>query len=393
MQQSAEHRITRIIFAGSFLISTVILVVLSLKTPIRSNIAASYMLGIMLVAGTMIIGALTGRYRRFLGFFLLISVLNIILVPAEAYIRSKGFRYESGIQFGYPRPYQFSPFEPDEKLFWKFAPSQPGINSYGFRGPEVRSPKPPGTYRIVFVGNSCTYQGFPHIIELILRDRDPKIECLNFATPGYTSYQGKVIVKSYIDELEPDLLVVSFGWNDRWLAYGSIDEEKTIIVSHSRLAEALKTIYSNWRTLQFFRKTLAPLLGRIEPLDTSRVPIDYFYRNLREIGGECEKRGIPVIFATEPSSHPSLGVPDFIIKSKYAASKESSLALFNDYNDAARMIAGESDTWRLVDLDSLISHRLDVREIFTGDGLHFSQGGLALVAEIESRFIIRHFLK
>jgi len=392
MDATTEQRMTRLIFVCSFLISTIVLALLALKQPIKTNIAASYLWGAALVIGTMVISSLTRKRRKLLRLFLLASVLNLILVPPEAYLRFKGFRYESGIQFGYPRPYQFSVFEPHETLFWRFPPSLPGVNSYGFEGPEVKQPKPPGTYRILFVGNSCMYQGYPHMIELILRKHYAGVECINFANPGYTTYQGKVLIKSYIDDLNPDLVVVAYGWNDRWLAYGAVDEEKQIHISSSKAADILRSIYSKWRLLQFFRKALGPVLGRIEPLGTPRVPIDHFMKNLLEIGNECSRRGIPTIFATEPGSHPVLGVPDYITTSEYATSKESSLALFKEYNEAVRKIATEREDWHLIDLDSLISYRNDVREIFTGDGFHFTRSGLALVAEIESRFIAAHIL-
>jgi lysophospholipase L1-like esterase len=266
------------------------------------------------------------------------------------------------------------------------------VNSYGFKGREVTRPKIPGTFRIVFLGNSCTYQGFPHMIELILRMDRPQVECLNFAIPGYTSYQGKVIVQTFIDEIDPDLVVASYGWNDRWLAYGQVDEKKQVTLSSGRAAEVLRGVYGRWRLLQYLRKNLSPKSSRSEPLDVSRVPIGQFRINLRTIGAECSKRGIPVVFATEPTSHFVLGVPDYVTESNFAKSKEASLELVREYNDAIRQITQEEESWHLVDLDSLISQRRDVREIFTGDGLHFSQSGLALVAAIEARFIADHIL-
>ncbi len=387
MSESNELRMTRLIFVGSFLVSALVLASLALNRPIRANIAASYLWTALLVLGTMTVSACTGARRRFLRLFLLLSILNLIVVPAEAYLRLRGFHYESGIQFGYPRPSQFSAFEPHEKLFWRFSPSQPGVNSYGFRGREVRTPKPALAYRILYIGNSCTYQGFPGMVEMILRGRRPETECLNFATPGYTSFQGKVVVQSYVDGLEPDLAVVSFGWNDRWLAYGSTDEEKRIVIPAGGFAKGLRAVYSRWRTLQFMRKFVTPARRRAVPLDVSRVPADRFRANLRVIGEEFSRRGIPVIFVTEPSSHHSLGVPEYVVRSHYAVSKEASLALLAEYNGIVREVAGERPGWFLIDLDSLISGRRDVRGIFTGDGLHFSERGLALVAEIESRFI------
>jgi lysophospholipase L1-like esterase len=392
MKMSSERRITRFIFIISFLISTIIVVILAAKQPLKSNIAFAALWCVLLVAGTVILGRMRRDRHVLLRLFLLVSVLNLILVPPEAYFRYTGFRFESGIQFGYPRPYQFSVFEQDERLFWKFPSSQPGINSYGFPTREVTRPKPAGTFRMLYIGNSCTFQGIPRHVEKSLVDRHPDIECLNFAMPGYTSYQGKVVLRLYMDEIDPDLVVASFGWNDRWLAYGAVDEEKKVEISRGITARALRAVYAKWRMLQFFRKLFSPVLGHVEPLEMSRVPLDHFRSNFKEIGDACTARGIPVIFVTEPSSHPALGVPDYVVKSKYAKSKQASIALYREYNEAMRDIAGERDEWHLIDMDAAISGREDVGELFMGDGLHFSERGLALVAEIESRYIEEHIL-
>lgn len=393
MDFSTEVRMSRMIFIASFLISTVILVLLSLNQPIRSNIAAGYLCGFILVAGVLAISRINRKHRKILHFFLLLSVLNLLLVPPEVYLRSRGFHYESGIQFGYPRPYQFSPFVHDQDLFWKFPQSSPGINSYGFRTSEVENPKPPGKFRILFLGNSCTYQGFPGMTELILRDIHPGVECLNFAIPGYTSYQGKVVIRKYLDEIDPDLVVASYGWNDRWLAYGTIDSEKEMVQPESAWSDALIWIYSRWKLLQFLRKTLEPVMGRSDPINRSRVPVEQFRENLEEICLAGQSRGIEVVLATEPSSHPALGVPDFVVENNYAKSKKESLKLLKVYNNVVREVAASGEGRHLVDMDKLISDRRDVREIFTADGLHFSNRGLALVASIESRYIASHFLE
>jgi lysophospholipase L1-like esterase len=392
VQESTELRITRMLYVASLLISTVLIIGLAYVRPMRSNITASYVWAIALVLGTVLIGACKGRRKRYLPIFLLIAALNIILVPPELYLRLKGFRFESGIQFGYPRPYQFNAFEPDEKLFWRFRPTAPSMNSYGFETAEVTRPRPAGIYRILFLGNSCTHQGAPILVESIMRGTHPEVECLNFSTPGYTTYQGRIIAQSYLAEFEPHLLVVSYGWNDRWLAYGSPDETKKIVVSSNPAAAALSRLYSRWRLLQFVRKGLSPIMGSTEPLAISRVPIDQFKKNLETIGSEAEKLGIPVIYVTEPSSHPIAGVPDYVVLSKYAKSKETSLALLKEYNDVVREVARERSSWTLIDLDAAMSSRSDVRKLFTADGIHYSPTGTTVVAEIYARFILDHFL-
>jgi lysophospholipase L1-like esterase len=392
MRESTGLRATRMVFVASFLITVALLVFLSFAQPLKSNIAAAYISGLCLVLGTMAIGACRGKRRRFLKFFLVVAVINIVAVPSEVYLRIKGFRYEPNIQFGYPRPYQLSAAEHDQKLFWTFPRSRPDINSYGFEGPEPARPKPPGRYRIVFLGNACTSRGFPAVTELLLRETHPAVECLNFANPGYSSYQGKVFVRLYLAELEPDLLVASYGWNDRWLAYGASDEEQKPAAQRGAAASAMSEIYARWRLLQLCRKALAPALGERRPLDVSRVPAVQFRKNLEEIGSLADSLGIPVIFATEPSSHPSLGVPDDAVSSSYAKSKEAALTMFREYNDVVRAVARERGTWRLIDLDALVSARSDVRDVFNPDGICFSKAGQALIADIEARYIRDHFL-
>jgi lysophospholipase L1-like esterase len=57
---------------------------------------------------------------------------------------------------------------------------------------------------------------FPMLLQKQLRAANPdrKIEVVTMAVPGYTSHQGLVWLQRDIDELQPDLLIVSFGWND-----------------------------------------------------------------------------------------------------------------------------------------------------------------------------------
>jgi len=391
-KESTGLRSTRMTYVGSFLITTALLAFLALTRPLKSNVAAGYLWAAALVLGTIVIGECTGARRRFLKFFLVLAIINIVLVPPEIYLRLTGFRYETDVQFGYPRPYQLSAAERDENLFWTFPKLRPGINSYGYEGAEPARPKPAGIYRILYLGNTCTAEGFPSMTELILRETNPAVECVNFAAPGYSTYQGKVLARTCLTELTPDLLVVSFGWNDRWLAYGSPDETKKMIVKRGAAAEFMSGLYNRWRLLQFCRKALSPVLGNSTPLDVSRVPMDQFRKNLEEIGSDARKLGIPVIFATEPSSHPSIGVPDDVVTSGFAKSKEASLALLREYNDVVREVAREQGSWHLVDLDALMSSRSDVRQLFTGDGIRYSRPGMALVADIEARYIAGHIL-
>jgi len=99
-------------------------------------------------------------------------------------------------------------------------------------------PKQPGTVRIVCLGDSVTFGfrvppvwpdkptdydptwlPFPMLLEKKLRAANPAnpgraIEVITMAVPGYSSHQGLAWLRRDIDRLEPDLLIISFGWND-----------------------------------------------------------------------------------------------------------------------------------------------------------------------------------
>lgn len=392
MGESTALRSTRMFFVASFLLATILIASLSLVQPLKSHIAAGYLWGVFLVIGTLAIGRCTGKRRRWLRLFLVLAAVNLVVTPAEVFLRLGGFTYEPFLRFGYPRPHQISEAERDDELFWTLPKSRPGVNSYGFEGVEPARPKPAGAYRIVYLGNTCTYAGVPAVTELMLRGTRPEVECLNFALPGYSSHQGAVIARTFLRELEPDLLVVSYGWNDRWLAFGEIDAEKGPRPLRGDARLLADGIYARCRLLQLARKALAPALGESKPLDVPRVPADRFSRNLEEIADTAEALGAPVIFATEPSSHPRLGVPDDVVSSTYARSKEEALASLREYNDIVRRVAGERGSRHLVDLDALLSSRSDVRQLFNDDGVRYSKAGTAVVADLEARYILEHFL-
>jgi len=129
------------------------------------------------------------------------------------------------------------------------------------------------------------------------------------------------------------------------------------------------------------------VLGRAEPLDVQRVPPESFRDNLMRIGKMCSEKGIPLIFATEPSSYPSLGVPEYVVESRYAASDESAIDLWRRYNELIREVSTQEAGWYLADLDSLMSTRDDAAAMFTADGIHFSTAGKAFAAGIERGII------
>lgn len=141
-------------------------------------------------------------------------------------------------------PQQSAIFEGDPLLLWRLKPNLRNAvwdftvlstNGAHFRGARPVGPKGPGVFRILCIGDSVTFGyrvpavwpdrpdeydrswlPYPMLLENELRAANPgrQIEAVVMAVPGYTSHQGLAWLRRDIDWLQPDLITISFGWND-----------------------------------------------------------------------------------------------------------------------------------------------------------------------------------
>lgn len=91
------------------------------------------------------------------------------------------------------------------------------INRYGFRGEAYPEEKPPGTQRIVCLGDSCTFgfevpaaEAYPARLERILAEREglPPVEVINGGIPGTNLFQHLLALRSKLVRFDPDLVIV-----------------------------------------------------------------------------------------------------------------------------------------------------------------------------------------
>jgi lysophospholipase L1-like esterase len=120
------------------------------------------------------------------------------------------------------------------------------LNNAGFRGKDVKVPKPAGLYRIVCVGASTTEEGpsddatYPALLEKKLTAAFPghPIEVVNCGISGMSTISHLMRFADYL-ALEPDLMVVYEGVNDatslfpmQWLLFDSPIWVKAAHCSH-----------------------------------------------------------------------------------------------------------------------------------------------------------------
>lgn len=393
-QNPSDLRIIRLIFLLSLLCSIALSILMVYRTDRLVKLPVEFTL-LALVAWP----AMSYLYRKekSLDIFLLLGVINFFVAVPELGLRVIDFRYISETQFGYPRPTEFLSYVPDEDLFWKFPATQPGINSLGFPGNEITIPKPKHTYRILYLGDSCTMRGYPGFAERYLNAYNHvdsiHYECTVLAITGYTSHQGLVMANMYGRRLEPDLAVVFFGWNDHWLAYGATDDCKKVTVPRSSWSKFADELYVNSRILQLARKIYVTAFQGLHtaPLDSVRVPLDRYRDNLEKIKAVFTSQNVPVIFITAPTALYRNPIPKYLISMKFARDDQAVRTLHRQYNEVVREIAKGEGVY-LLDLEKEFESFHSYRDIFLPDCIHYTDFGNALIGQRVEEFIKANIL-
>jgi lysophospholipase L1-like esterase len=137
-------------------------------------------------------------------------------------------------------------------------PRHPDISSQGLRSAEVEVPKPPGSTRILLLGDSVTYgndvapeRTFAGLLETQLsQGAGGEVEIVNAGVPGYTPYNELYFYLDRGRELEADVVVAVFCMNDvvnpqtHWEMF--IPSEPVPLEAFPGLAGDLGGLESSW---------------------------------------------------------------------------------------------------------------------------------------------------
>src|SRR5262245_47265510 len=238
--------------------------------------------------------------RKF-GLGLLVSLGLLALI--EIGLRAAGFQHRSTMAYlRLPRE-MVELFEPDPVLVWHLKKGVAGVSSSGFRGAPIEPAKPADRLRIVVMGDSCIFgvgtdNSLPQEIESELQKRGIRAQVINAGVPGYSSEQGKKLLAQVLP-WQPDLILVSYVWNDHLLSLGVPDSaqhppsstslEILRVLERSRLVQAL-----NWLVSRF---------GAQPERRELRVSPPEYAANLRAIASGARARGAGVVLLTAPTNH------------------------------------------------------------------------------------------
>ena len=185
-------------------------------------------------------------------------------------------------------------------------------NSWGFRGAEVELDKPPGTFRIVGIGDSFMFgwgvgQDETYLVglERSLNARGgPHTQVLNLAVPGYNTAieVSSLAAKGLV--FEPDLVVVHFFSNDLGLPSFMQDPKQFLPAKRGfYLVDLLRNALNLSAPAEVAPRTLMPS-GRVQRYPEGKAELREFYRYMvgqagyrramARLAGLTRERSIPV---------------------------------------------------------------------------------------------------
>ncbi|HPQ39064.1 MAG TPA: SGNH/GDSL hydrolase family protein [bacterium] len=207
--------------------------------------------------------------------------------------------------------------EPDPDLMWRLKPGSPifgneTLNNRGFRTAPFTDKKPPGTHRIVILGDSRSFGFGVPVRDALYGERIGTflkqtnllgpVEVINLSVIGYSSYQGSVLWKKSAASLDPDTVIIWFGFNDL-LYYHVMDHRAAESARLSRMIRSgLNHLYLvHWLRdlhIRYLMPQDRPI--QLEQVITRRVPPPFFRDNLESLIQRIRKRNARVILLTSP---------------------------------------------------------------------------------------------
>ena len=319
------------------------------------------------------------------------------LALLEGGLRLAGFTREAApvvLRFGYPDPREIVDlFRPDPRLFWRFRPDSVfdaetpvAINSAGYRGPLPAASPLESLMRVAVLGDSVAFGGEGDwtadlALQLSRGSDGLPVEVLNFGVPGYTVIQGERQYEDDVRRLQPDLVILAYGWNDHWLAQGGLADHQRAFPSPGRARLAL--LLTRLRLVQALHALMpSPPAPASTGGSSRRVPPQIFREHLQALAVRAREDGAAVIILGLPSALFADDFPPYLVDMGFALSPAAAVADHAAYLQLATE-AGAAAGVEFIDLQPLFSgpDGLLRRDLFSPDGIHPVPAGHQVIAD------------
>ena len=99
-------------------------------------------------------------------------------------------------------------------LGYRLNTSHPTVNSAGIRHGPLSAEREPGTFRLLVLGDSVSWEQEGWVSMLAEHIERPELEAVNAAIPGYTTHQERLLFETELAATKPDLVVLQYCLND-----------------------------------------------------------------------------------------------------------------------------------------------------------------------------------
>lgn len=249
-------------------------------------------------------------------------------------------------------------YEFDLSYGWHLKPlfKAPGvwINSRGLRDEELSIEKQDGVKRVVALGDSVTYgwrvkqeDTYPYQLRKMLPQG---FEVVNGGIPGYSTQQGYEFLEEEILPLQPDIIIIMFGWNDQALTMTTPDQKKKEHPLALKLNFFLNRHCATYKVLKLALFSIREVMIQNSPEQEvpSRVSLKTFKENMEKMIDLALSHSISVFLATEPEGQP--------------VRESNAIKRHREYNQVIREVAREKGV-TLIDIERVFEDH-DKKQLF-----------------------------
>jgi lysophospholipase L1-like esterase len=263
--------------------------------------------------------------------------------------------------------------------------TQVTINSMGFRGPELASPKPENGIRIWVVGGSTTFDVFapddahtwPALLQAKLTAARPDrvIEVINAGIPGEMIAGNQEDFEQHAAKVKPDVLVYYHGPNDlRDVRFGGppppsgeLEQQFALLrVARGAINQRAPQLPEAWRDVRPSSHDLNEMTSRID-----------------ELLGAARRHGAKVLMSSHAFQYTEGKMGEealselgelCVLMQMYP---DNVVHLYRDYNQMVRGLA-ERRNLPFADVQAAVPSD----SMYWGDSLHFTAAGSELAAQV-----------
>jgi hypothetical protein len=197
-------------------------------------------------------------WRRFRNLLLTVAIQGLVLlILLEVAAR---FFDPAGVSYFPETARFFDTMVHEEPISYRLQPGLDGnfnhahyqVNSLGFRGPEIPIEKPPGEFRIMWLGDSLVFgigvnndQTMAADLEKIANSRSAGVHyrVLNMGVPSYNTEQELIQFETLGLRLQPDAVMLLFAANDIEKKNWVFDKRRSWIADFAQRSYALSTLF------------------------------------------------------------------------------------------------------------------------------------------------------